>query len=294
MQNATVPNSPHTPSSSSMDRVNLFIIGVNKSGTNWLNHLLAQHPDVFMSDVKELNYFNDREPGTHSLETYHSYFPFSDGYTYYGEASARYYEDDAVAPKLYEYNPDAKLLAIVRDPVERLLSQYRYHKQLGVIDESTTLEEALNGRDPALLRDSHYERTLPAFAEQFGPDQFRVVSLEQGLDDPAAEWDRLLDYLSLPSVPCPNSDDLPKNSTGSASFRRLYRMTVRPIRSYAPTLYRWMLQSTAVQRMKLGLLRVLGTAQKDAISPALREELRSEEFAPTYEYLRELELEAYA
>lgn len=276
-----------------MDRVNLFIIGVNKSGTNWLNHLLAQHPDVFMSEVKELNYFNDREPAPHTLEEYHGYFPFSDEYTYYGEASARYYEDAAVATKLYEYNPDAKLLAIVRDPIERLLSQYRYHKQLGVIEESTTLEEALNGRDPALLRDSHYENTLPVFAERFGANQFRVVSLEQGLSNPESEWNRLLDYLSLSPVPYPDPNNSPKNPTGSAGFRLIYRLTVRPIRRYAPAAYRWMLRSTIVKKIKNGLLNLLGTAEADPIPPEVYDHLRAE-FAPTYDYLQSLGFDVYA
>ena len=275
-----------------MDRVNLFIIGVNKSGTNWLNHLLAQHPDVFMSDVKELNYFNDREPGIHSREEYHSYFPFSDDYTYYGDASARYYEDEAVASRIYEYNPNAKLLAIVRDPIERLLSQYRYHKQLGVINESTTLKEALNGRDPALLRDSHYEHTLPSFAERFGASQFRVVSLEQGLSNPESEWERLLDHLSLSSLPYPDRKNAPRNPTGSASFRSIYRLTVRPIRHYTPGIYQWMLRSKLVKKLKLGLLNLLGTADADPIPPEVHDHLRAE-FAPTYDYLQSLGFDVY-
>ncbi|PSQ95850.1 MAG: deacetylase [Bacteroidetes bacterium SW_9_63_38] len=275
-----------------MNRVNLFIIGINKAGTNWLNNFLAQHPDVFMSDVKEFNFFNNRESGTETLDEYHRYFPFSDGYDYYGEASAHYYEDEAVASRIHAYNPSAKLLAVVRDPIDRLRSQYRYHKQLGVIDEDTTLEEALTEKDPALLRDSHYERTLPVFADRFGPDQFQVVSLERGLRNPEAEWKRLLDYLSLSRAPCPDEDSLPKNPTGSASFRQLYRMTIRPIRRHTPSLYRWMLQSLIVQQAKSGLLRLLGTAKKTSISSSLRAELCAE-FAPTYEYLYDLGFDVY-
>ena len=275
-----------------MDRVNLFVIGVNKCGTNWLNHFLAQHPDVFMSKVKELNFFNDREPSPATIEEYHSHFPFEEDYQYFGEASARYYEDEKVADKLKRYSPEAKLLAIVRDPIDRLVSQYRYHKQLGMLTENTTIEEALDGRDPALTRDSHYENTLPAFTERFDSDQFQIVSLEEERGRPEAFWDRLISFLDLSYLPCPDPDPSPENPTGSAAYRRVYPATIRPIKSYAPSLYRRMLESDLVRQTKLGLIRLLGTAEPETLSSEQEERLR-DEFAPTYAYLKELGFDVY-
>ncbi len=276
-----------------MSRVNLFVIGVNKAGTTWLYYLLRQHPDVFMSEVKELYFFGGDGPGPDTRDSYHSHFSFDEDYRYFGEATVMYYRHERTAEKIYSYNPEAKILAIVRDPIQRLLSQYRYHKQLGILDEQTSLREALDGRDDMLVRDSHYERTLPAFAERFGPDQFKVVSLEEGKDAPEELWTALLSFLDLPDAPCPASDGGPKNPTGSATYRRFYRYTVRPIKKTLPELYQWMLQSQIVRWIKLRILRVLDTADKDKIPEELKSELRSE-FAPTYEYLRELGFEAYA
>lgn len=282
-----------------MNRVNLFIIGVNKAGTSWLYYFLGQHPDVFMSDVKELYFFGDKKnypvAGTQDpsdLDGYHDYFPFDEAYQYYGEATAKYYQSEAVADKIRRYNPEAKLLATVRDPIQRLLSQYRYRKQLGLFDEDTSLDEALDGRDPPLYEDSHYEETLPAFAERFGDDQFKIVSLEAARDEPERVWEELLTFLDLPSAPCPDPDSKPENPTGSAAFRRVYRLTTRPIKAYAPSVYKWMLQSTLVRRIKLGLIRLLGTAESTSLSAEQEARLR-DEFAPTYAYLQEQGFDVY-
>ncbi|MFP4228540.1 MAG: sulfotransferase family protein [Salinivenus sp.] len=275
-----------------MCRVNLFIIGVNKSGTSWLYHLLAQHPDVFMSAVKELYFFGDGTSESASFEAYHDHFPFDESYRYFGEATPMYYREPTVAEEIHRYNPDARLLAIVRDPIERLLSQYRYHKQLGILEEDTTVEEALDGRDPMLVRDSHYERTLPAFEDQFGPDQFTVLSLEAGKKNPEGMWRELLHFLDLPTVACPDPETEPENPTGSAAFRSLYRRTARPIKRHAPRLYNWMLQSALIRQVKLALIRLLGTAESASLSASQKARLQ-EEFAPTYAYLRRLGFEEY-
>ncbi len=275
-----------------MSRVNLFIIGVNKSGTSWLYYLLAQHPDVFLSDVKELYFFGNDQSGPSTLDAYHEHFPFDESYQYFGEATPMYYREATVADEIYQYNPDARILAIVRDPIERLLSQYRYHKQLGILEEDTTIEEALDGRDPMLVRDSHYERTLPAFADRFGPEQFMLVSLEAGKNTPEKMWEQLLSYLYLPTIDCPDPETEPENPTGSASFRRLYRLTARPIKKHAPRLYNWMLQSALIRQVKLALIRLLGTAESESLSAPQKARLR-EEFASTYAYLEDEGFDVY-
>jgi len=279
-----------------MNRVNLFLIGVNKAGTSWLYYLLNHHPDVFMAEAKELYYFGDEGPEEERPETlasYHHHFPFEEEYRYFGDATVMYYKSPATADEIQAYNPDAKLFAIVRDPIQRLLSQFQYNKQLGIIDEATSVAEALPNRE-YLLRTSHYEETLPAYAERFGPDQFKVVSLEAGRADPEAFWTNLLAFLDLPKAPRPRTEDQPENPTGSAPFRAFYRATVRPLRRHFPQVYRRLLGSTVARQAKLALLRLLGTARAktEALSPEMEARLQKE-FAPTYAYLQNLGFEVY-
>ncbi|MCS3631968.1 hypothetical protein GGP55_002579 [Salinibacter ruber] len=280
-----------------MNRVNLSVIGVNKTGTSWLYYLLDQHPDVFMADAKELYYFGEEGPDEErpeTLEAYHRHFPFDRNHRYFGDATVMYYKSATTADEIRAYNPDAKLLAIVRDPIQRLLSQFQYNKQLGLIDEATSLSEALPDRR-YLVDTSHYEETLPAYTDRFGADQFKVVSLEAGRADPEAFWAALLDFLSLPCAPRPEENDQPENPTGSPAFRAVYRSTVRPLRRHFPQAYRWLLGSTVARQTKLALLRLLGKAgaKSEALSPEMEARLR-DEFAPTYAYLHDLGFEVYA
>lgn len=273
-----------------MSVVNLFIIGVKKAGTSWLYYLLDQHPDVFMSDVKELYFFGEDYP--EKLSAYHRHFPFEEDYAYFGEATVTYFRSARVARQIKDYAPEARVLAIVRDPVERLLSQFRYHKQLGVLDEDAALDDVFADDDFRLLEDSHYEDTLPVYEEVFGPEQFRVVSLEEATAEPEAFWADLQAFLDLEPVPLPDLSARPKNPTGGRAFRRIYRTVVHPIKHRYPALYESMLQSRAVRWAKQRLLQVLGTANEEGLAADERARLRRA-FAPTYAYLAERGFTAY-
>ena len=276
------------------DHLNLFVIGVNKAGTSWLYHLLRRHPEVFMSAEKELNYFGKHYPD--ALEDYHAHFPFEKAgapYRYFGEATPFYCHDAAVARQLHAYAPDAKVLAIVRDPIERLHSQFRYHKQLGRVDERAGPEALLGPQAEALRANSRYETLLPPFAEAFGPGQFKLVSLEAAGADVPTFWDELQAFLGVRAVPPPPEGERSSNATGSAAFRTVYRTLIRPLKRRAPALYRALLRSRGAQAAKRGLLRLLGTAEKQPRPAPVEAQLR-EHFRPTYRYLAEQGFDVYA
>ena len=268
-------------------RVNLFIIGVNKSGSSWLHYLLDSHPAIYMSKIKEHNYFGQAYPN--DLDKYHQFFPFTKPYTFFGESTPTYYYSKNIAEEIISYSPDAKIIAIVRDPIKRLISHFNFRKQLGAIAESTTIEEAISGLDPHLLLDSHYEKTLPAYQEIFGPDQFKIVSLEEGITNTTVLWDDLQKFLELDSHPLPKGQNRSENATGSKSFRFIYSSTIMPIKRKAPWLYRALLKNPLVHKAKNQLLNTLGTAEKIVLSPELLRQLQKE-FAPTYAYLEKLDL----
>lgn len=273
-----------------MNVVNLFVIGVKKAGTSWLYYLLDHHPDVFMSRVKELYFFGNEYP--EKLDAYHRHFPFDESYAYFGEATVTYFRSERVARQIKDYSPAARVLAIVRDPIERVRSQFRYHKQLGVLAEEATLDEVFADDDFRLLEDSHYEETLPAYRDVFGAEQFRVISLEEATADPHAFWADLQAFLELERAPLPDLSARPRNPTGGKAFRRLYRTTIHPIKQRYPALYERMLQSSAVRWAKQMLLEAFGTAEKEALTPTEQKRLRRE-FAPTYAYLSELGFTVY-
>ena len=266
-------------------KVNLFIIGVNKAGTSWLHFLLEKHPDIYMSKLKEHYYFGKEYPN--KLDEYHSYFPFEKPYTYFGESTHLYNQSKEAAEQIKKYCPEAKLFAIVRDPIERLISQYYFQKQTGVISETTTLEEILSDPTTPLVIESHYERSMPMYRELFDENQFQILSLEMCKKNHDASWIGIQKFLQLEPIPLPPAPDSKENATGSKLFRSFYRATIKPIKENYPKLYRRLIQNEIVHWAKNQLLNILGTAKKDTLSAELLEKLKKE-FEPTYTYLAEL------
>ena len=112
----------HKPSK----RANLFLVGVAKSGSSWLHFFLDSHPDIFMSKQCELHYFGEKYP--ENLEWYQSNFPFDKRFKYFGESTPIYFRKPEIAQQIKEYSPQAKILVIIRDPIDRLLSHIYYAK----------------------------------------------------------------------------------------------------------------------------------------------------------------------
>ncbi|HKJ66808.1 MAG TPA: sulfotransferase [bacterium] len=269
----------------SPNRVNLFVIGVNKAGTSWLYYLLNEHPDIYMSEVKELYYFGNEYPN--NLADYHKHFPFDESYSYYGEATPVYYREEEIAEQIHKYSPAARLVAIIRDPVERTLSQFYFHKQLGILREDTTFEDAINRQDPALVQDSHYEESLSVYQKIFEDEQLKIVSLEAAKESPKKFWKNLLNFLDLDHVAISEQQSRSENVTGSPLFRKIYRGTIRPIKRRNPGLYNVLLKSSFMRWSKSVLLKVLGAAQKEDVRMRTKERLYRE-FEPTYTYLEEI------
>ena len=119
---------------------NFLIIGAAKSGTTAIYHFLKQHPDIYMSPVKETNFFalegsklNFNGPGDRDnicafsitqIEDYVKLFEGAEGKRAIGEASPMYLFDKSSADRIKSHIPNVRIIAILRHPVERAFSQY--------------------------------------------------------------------------------------------------------------------------------------------------------------------------
>ncbi len=265
-------------------KVNLFVIGVNKAGSSWLYYLLNKHPQIFMSEIKELYYFGNEYP--ENMDGYHQNFDFATDYNYYGEATPTYYRNIDIANEIRRYNPKAKILIILRDPIKRTLSQFYFHKQLNIIPENIDFEKALL-KDRNLLIDSHYENYIPKWLKIFGPDNFKILSLEGFRNYPQNNWQNLLNFLEIDYIDMPEVTNTYENATGSYLFRLIYKLTIRPIKKISPTAYRKLLKCKILRQIKIILLNILGKAQKRELKESTMNTLKLE-FKPTYEYLNSL------
>jgi hypothetical protein len=127
-------------------KVDFFIVGVPKAGTTSLYHYLNEHPEINMSSQKEPDYFSDADVqnegmyyGKNRIDTikkYHGLFDNNSESKLKGEASVSYLFYKNVPQKIKRYNPDAKIIIMLRDPIDRAFSHYLMDYRLGLVSDS--------------------------------------------------------------------------------------------------------------------------------------------------------------
>jgi hypothetical protein len=185
---------------------NFFLIGAAKSGTTSMWHMLRQHPQIYMSPVKEPNFFAadarpprlGRADGGHwerisDLGTYERLFDGIDGERIVGEASVAYLNSVEAPLALRRHCPDAKLVAVLRHPVARAHSQYLMNRAVGW-EPLRSFRAALNAEDVRVSngcshiyqyrRRGMYAAQLEGYTAWFEADAIRVFLYEDLLGDP--------------------------------------------------------------------------------------------------------------
>lgn len=200
---------------------NFFVIGAGKSGTTSLYHYLKQHPQIFMSPVKEPKYFafaskelNFTGPGdqrvvpqtTTTIEAYLDLFKDAGDEPIIGEASTVYLNTGETARRMAEQVPHARLVAVLRHPADRAYSAYMHLRRDGY-ESLETFAAALDA-EPQRIREGYYYhwhlrtrgyygRQLQAYYEQFPRNQIKVYLFEDFFDQPYRVLADIFQYLGV-------------------------------------------------------------------------------------------------
>ncbi len=178
-------------------RPNLFLIGAMKSGTNTLHRLLAAHPDVFMtSKPKEPNWFAGGNSAK-SEDWYLGLFSEARNATYVGEASTDYTRAPRLkgaAEKIKRFSPEARILYIIRDPLDRALSHYWWDVQYSAEGRSFV---GAASRSREIIDVGNYAMQLAPYLEIFGRDRVHVLTLEALTQDAPKVLSHVWDFLEL-------------------------------------------------------------------------------------------------
>ncbi len=163
---------------------NLIVIGAMKCATTAVHRYLDLHPDVAMSELKELNFFLGpprRPPGPagnwhRGIEWYAT--QFRPAAPVRGEASPAYTSPSfpGVAERMVRIVPEVRLIYCVRDPIERAVSQYLHHRADGT--ERRQIEEALLDSQSQYLQRSRYHARLEPYLACFPREQIYICSRE--------------------------------------------------------------------------------------------------------------------
>lgn len=168
-----------------------FIIGAMKCATTTLHEQLSAQPGVFMSDLKEPNFFSDDENYERGIDDYLTHFEAAAPGDICGESSTHYSKlptHPHTVQRLKQYSPNAKLVYVMRHPTDRLVSQYVHEWTQRVI--SASLSEAIDYH-PELYQYSLYSMQLRPYLETFGPENVLPVFFERLKDFPDAELARI-------------------------------------------------------------------------------------------------------
>lgn len=221
-----------------------LIIGAQKAGTTYLYHLLTRHPYVEPATAKEVHYFD-----THFSKGdgwYRSRFPqpaWREGHKVLtGEASPYYLYHPHAARRAAAVVPDAKLIVLLRNPVDRAYSDYQHkyregREPLRSFQEAIEAEEnRLRGEREKMLADEDYASPnhrrfsylsrgvyvdqLKEWRKYFDEDQLLVLKSEDFLERPSETLASVHDFLGLPEWETGDLDDDAEVSH-KASYRAL-------------------------------------------------------------------------
>ena len=179
---------------------NLIVIGAQKCGTTSLHYYLGLHPEIFMTEEKELNYFVEEFNWGKGIDWYRSHF--REGAGILGESSPAYShvpEYQGVPERMHATIPEAKLIYILRDPIERILSHYMFHWASGT--EDRPLAEALEDVEfsPYVSRSMYY-RQLEQYLPYFPDSRILVITAEALLHrDRGKTLEKVFSFLNVDS-----------------------------------------------------------------------------------------------
>lgn len=170
---------------------NLVVLGAMKCGTTALHRYLAAHPQISMAEVKEANFFIGPDTAPHTdedewwrtgnwhrgVDWYASLFEADAPVR--GETSPGYTSPDSVvaAERMAAVVPGARLVYLVRDPLQRALSQYAHHVRDGT--EHRSVAEALLDPGSQYVDRSRFHDRIQPFLERFDKEQLHVVVSER-------------------------------------------------------------------------------------------------------------------
>lgn len=197
-----------------LNKPNFFILGAAKSGTTSLYYYLKQHPEIYMSPVKEPTFF---KRGFMVVDNPIDYFSLFDGVsseTIIGEASHAYLSHPSTAKLLKTLFPDAKFLLILRHPADRAYSLYHHmrrrgHEYLNSFEKGLAAEserfnsERFERRCPQDIWNFYYYRSglygeqVARYFALFGSERFYILTLNQFLQDQDGHLKKIFHFLEV-------------------------------------------------------------------------------------------------
>jgi hypothetical protein len=246
-----------------------IVLGAAKAGTSSIYRYLDQHPDVFVPTPKELKFFTGS--GEHDVREYARYFAPNTDKKITVEVSSDYlYSGESTPRTIKKIIPDVRLIAILRDPVERGFSDFCMDVRRG--KQQKDYRKALRGRFRFRYRDQGlYHKQLSRYIDVFGRDRIAIFFFEDLKRDTTGFMRGFYRHIGV-------TDNISaRGQFNKGSFSRSQHVQAllqrpNPMRWAVKALLSPFLNAEKRQRLRSRLL-ALNKAPKPRIDPELRKEL---------------------
>lgn len=205
---------------------NLIVIGAMKSGTTSLHYYLNLHPQISMSEEKELDFFIEQKNWCYGQTWYESHF--TGEAKVYGESSVNYTnfpQVKNVPRRMYSLVPEAKLIYVLRDPLERIISHYIHSYANG--NENRPFAKAILDPDGQYLGRSKYYMQLEQFLRYYPNPSILIITQEELYSNRGNALQEIFRFLGVDDTF--SSSEFYEILNSSNEKRRQNKMIDRPV-----------------------------------------------------------------
>jgi hypothetical protein len=207
-------------------KLDFVVVGPARAGTTWIDEYLRRHKDVCLpEEVKEIHFFNFKYDK--GLDWYFSHFQPHNTDQIVGEVCPTYFHLPQVAQRIYEVNPNCKIICTLRNPIDRSSSLYVHMMRYGYLKPGISFKEAVKER-PVLVESSRYHTHVTRWREYFGEQNVCILMYDDLKRDSVGFVKTLCDFLGLQVQGFPeelkkavNVSEFPINFTLARNFHRL-------------------------------------------------------------------------
>ena len=185
------------------EKISFLGLGGSKCATTEIASILMTSPEIHIPEVKEIYYFNKYNPVypnrknlkySRSYEWYHSNFDKLNLIT--GEISPIYLTSKSAPKAIRDYNDKMKLFVVLRDPVDRAYSQWKFERQRG-IEFGTDFVQSLQLGEDKYVHESLYCQAIKRYLEYFKKEQIHIIFFEDYIENQKVEIQKLLSFLGV-------------------------------------------------------------------------------------------------
>ncbi len=229
-----------------MNYPDYIIVGAAKCGTTSLSNYLGEHPDIIMTQPKELNFFG-RKNIEQKLEDYSKHFQPQKG-KIVGEGSVSYIlYSKLAAPQIKKYAPNVKIIVMLRNPVDRFYSDFWFNVNRGavsykkglfddVIDDNYKINPfpalKMSYRE-SLISKGMYSEHLKDYFEHFDKDQVKIVFFEDFKNDLEGVLNSIYKFLEVKPIFTEKTGQIFNKTKYPGKFNFLY-VAWKKVKPYLP------------------------------------------------------------